>query len=73
MAIVRRRVRTAFGRNRRGEMRFVARDVAEAGWGAIAKMRSRGEEEAGGGANAEGSKLAVPVVAIFGHATAPWH
>ena len=54
-------------------MRFVARDVAEAGWGAIAKMRSRGEEEAGGGANAEGSKLAVPVVAIFGHATAPWH
>jgi len=56
-----------------GEMRFVARDVAEAGWGAIAKMRSRGEEEAGGGANAEGSKLAVPVVAIFGHATAPWH
>ena len=73
VAIVRRRVRTAFGRNRRGGMRFVARDVAEAGWGAIAKMRSRGEEEAGGGANAEGSKLAVPVVAIFGHATAPWH
>lgn len=55
------------------EMRFVSREEADAGWGAIAKMRPRGEEEAGGGANAEGSKLAVPVVAIFGHATAPWH
>ena len=73
VAIVRRRVRTAFGRNRRG--RDAVRGAGRRR-GGLGRHREDAVEGGGGGGRwgeRGGVKLAVPVVAIFGHATAPWH